>query len=296
MAKRKELGKGIRALLNNIEEKNSPEQRSEVVKELSKNIGQIPINQIEVNPFQPRVEFDPIELEELSTSIKTYGLIQPITVRRLSDEKYQLISGERRLRASKLAALTEVPAYIRIANDQELIEMALVENIQRSNLNAIEVGIAYQRLIDECNLTHETMASRVGKNRSTITNYIRLLKLPPQIQAALKEGKISMGHARSLVGVGNVEDQLYVFYETVNKGLSVRALEKLIKGLHATKKTSETKESKAFAAELQKMSDNLSHKYGAKVKIKRDDKGRGQVIFGFNNDNELNDLYESFDA
>ncbi len=296
MAKRKELGKGIRALLNNIEEKNSPEQRSEVVKELSKSIGQIPIDQIEVNPFQPRVEFDPIELEELSTSIKTYGLIQPITVRRLSDQKYQLISGERRLRASKLAELSEVPAYIRIANDQELIEMALVENIQRSNLNAIEVGIAYQRLIDECDLTHETMAARVGKNRSTITNYIRLLKLPPQIQAALKEGKVSMGHARSLVGVSNVEDQLYVFYETVNKGLSVRALEKLIKGLHAPKAKTESTESKAFAAELQKMSDTLSHKYGAKVKIKRDDKGRGQFIFGFNNDNELNDLFESFDA
>lgn len=296
MAKRKELGKGIRALLSNIEDKKSPEQRTEAVQELSRNTGMIQTSQIEVNPFQPRIDFDPQELEELAQSLRTYGLIQPITVRRLNDSQYQLISGERRLRASKLAGLVEIPAYVRIVNDQELLEMALVENIQRSNLNAIEVGISYQRLIDECNLTHETMAERVGKNRSTITNYIRLLKLPPPIQNALKMNEISMGHARSLAGIPEVDRQLYVFNELVSKGLSVRALEQFIKSYNSTTtKKNDTPDEQPFKAELTKMSDTLSHKFNTKVAIQRKVNGKGTITFSFQNDNELNDLFESMD-
>lgn len=296
MAKRKELGKGIRALLSNIEDKNSPEQRTEVVQELSRNTGMIRTSEIEVNPFQPRTEFDPKELEELAQSLRTYGLIQPITVRRLNDSQYQLISGERRLRASKLAGLAEIPAYVRIVNDQELLEMALVENIQRSNLNAIEVGISYQRLIDECQLTHETMAERVGKDRSTITNYIRLLKLPPPIQNALKTSSISMGHARALAGISEIDRQLYVFNELISKGLSVRALEQFIKSYNSPKSAkSKSSDDQTFKAELTKMSDTLSHKYNTKVSIVRNADGKGVITFNFLNDNELNDLFESME-
>ena len=230
MAKKKELSRGIRALLSNIEDKTSLPQTKEIVKELSSSITEISLEDIEINPFQHRTEFDPEELVNLAKSIKTYGLIQPITVRSLGGNKFQLISGERRLRASKMAGLNAVPAYIRIADDQGMLEMALVENIQRSELNAVEVAISYQRLIDECKLTHEELSGRVGKNRSTITNYIRLLKLPHVIQAGVKKDQISMGHARALAGVDNVSLQLTYFHRTVENKLSVRALEQLIRG------------------------------------------------------------------
>ena len=295
MAKRKELGKGIRALLSNIEDKNTPEQRTQVVQELSRTTGMISTTEVEVNPYQPRTEFDPKELEELAQSLRTYGLIQPITVRRLNDQKYQLISGERRLRASKLAGLSEIPAYIRIVNDQELLEMALVENIQRSNLNAIEVGISYQRLIDECQLTHETMAERVGKDRSTISNYIRLLKLPPPIQNALKTRTISMGHARALVGVTEVENQLSIFNTLISNGLSVRALEQFIKSYNDVTPQKVTTKEEPYKAEITKMSDTLSHKYNTKVAIIRKNNGKGSITFNFQNDDELNDLFESME-
>ena len=195
MAKKKqELGKGLRALLGNIDkvDKKPTKEKKEVVKKLSKSVAEIPIKNIEANPFQPRKEFDKNELLELVQSIKTLGLIQPITLRSIGKDKYQIISGERRWRASKLAGLKKVPAYIRIADDQGMLEMALVENIQRSELNALEIALSYQRLIDECNLQHDEMAKRVGKERSTISNYIRLLKLPPDIQSALKEKTISI--------------------------------------------------------------------------------------------------------
>ncbi|MEL6866667.1 MAG: ParB/RepB/Spo0J family partition protein, partial [Bacteroidota bacterium] len=199
--KKKELGQGIRALLSNIDHGSSNEgPQEDVVRTLSNTIATIPLNSIEVNPGQPRIEFDEEALQELSESIKVHGLIQPITVRRLNEQTYQLISGERRMRASKIAGLKEVPAYIRLANDQEMLEMALIENIQREDLNAIEVANSYQRLIEECELTHEALSERVGKNRSSVTNYLRLLKLPPDVQSAIKEQKISMGHARALAG------------------------------------------------------------------------------------------------
>jgi len=226
--RKKELGLGIKALLSNIDHQveESPEM---VVKELSHTIALISVSAIEVNPFQPRKEFDENGLNELAESLKTHGLIQPITVRRLNENRYQLISGERRLRAAKIAKLKEIPAYIRIADDQEMLEMALVENIQREELNAIEIAITYKRLIEECELTHEALSERVSKNRTSVTNYLRLLKLPPEIQQALKLKLISMGHARALVGVDNILLQNALFKETIDRNLSVRALEKLIR-------------------------------------------------------------------
>ena len=226
---KQELGLGIRALLTNIDNEVQKDSVS-VVKELAHSIAMIPLDQIEVNPFQPRHDFDPAALEELADSIRIHGLIQPVTVRMLTTNAYQLISGERRLRASKLAGITEVPAYIRIANDQALLEMALIENIQREDLNAIEVAISFQRLKEECSLTDEQLAERTGKtkSRSTITNYLRLLRLSPEIQQAIKDKKLTMGHAKALAGVEDFAWQSTLFRQTISDDLSVRALEKLI--------------------------------------------------------------------
>jgi ParB family chromosome partitioning protein len=229
MNKKNEVSKGLRSLLSNIEKTNNPAERSQLVKELTGSVATISPELIEVNPFQVRTEFDNEQLLELAQSIKTSGLIQPITVRSVGGNKYQLISGERRLRAAKMAGIKEIPAYIRVANDQEMLEMALVENIQRADLNALEIAISYQRLMDECSITHEQLSDRVGKNRSTVTNYVRLLKLPAQIQASVKSGELSMGHARALAGIDNLALQLRVFKETTQQSLSVRALEQLIK-------------------------------------------------------------------
>ena len=296
MAKKKELSRGIRALLSNIEDKTSLPQTKEIVKELSSSIAEISLEDIEINPFQPRTEFDPEELVNLAKSIKTYGLIQPITVRSLGGNKFQLISGERRLRASKMAGLNAVPAYIRIADDQGMLEMALVENIQRSELNAVEVAISYQRLIDECKLTHEKLSGRVGKNRSTITNYIRLLKLPPVIQAGVKKDQISMGHARALAGVDNVSLQLTYFHRTVENKLSVRALEQLIRGGESSNQGSSTSSNtysgSSLPSEVVAIRDELRDQFGSKVEIKRDTKGKGQFIIKFNNDRDFNRILE----
>lgn len=291
MAKRKELGKGIRALLNNIED-SSTERKQTVAKTLSSNVAMIELNAITVNPYQPRTEFDQIKLEELSNSIRTYGLIQPVTLRKLDNDTFQLISGERRFRASKMAGLTEVPAYIRFADDQEMLEMALVENIQRADLNAIEIGISYQRLIDECKLTHELMAERVGKNRSTITNYIRLLKLPVPVQNAVKNQEISMGHARALAGIQDVDLQLDIFKTVVDKSLSVRALESLIKSYDSSEEEAKPKYVDPYTQELRKISDKLSHRYGTKATIKRSPNGSGQIVFKFSNDGNFNELID----
>lgn len=296
MAKKKELSRGIRALLSNIEDKSPIPQTKEIVKELSSNIAEISLEDIEINPFQPRTEFDPEELMNLAKSIRTYGLIQPITVRSLGGNKFQLISGERRLRASKMAGLSAVPAYIRIADDQGMLEMALVENIQRAELNAVEVAISYQRLIDECSLTHEELSSRVGKNRSTITNYIRLLKLPPVIQAGVKKDQISMGHARALAGVDNVSLQLTYFHRTVEDKLSVRALEQLIRGggstSHGSSSSSSSSAGSSLPSEVVEIRDELSDQFGTKVEIKRDTKGKGQFVIKFSNDSDFNRILD----
>ncbi len=290
--KKKELGLGIKALLSNIEQKveKSPEA---VVKEFSNTIAFVPVDQIEVNPFQPRKEFEPNALNELATSLKIHGLIQPITVRRLNENSYQLISGERRWRASKIAGLTEIPAYIRVVEgDQEMLEMAIIENIQRQQLNPIEVAVSYQRLIDECNLTHEKVAERVGKNRSRVTNYLRLLKLPVDIQGAIKESKISMGHAVALAGVENIILQNSFFKETLDKSLSVRALERLIKESTVAKKSSSAPKSNQLPAEYQGIQNQLRNYLETKVELKLKGKGKGSIIIHFDSDDTLNDLLE----
>jgi ParB family chromosome partitioning protein len=292
MNKKTEVSKGLRSLLSNIEKTNNPAERSQLVKELSNSIAFISPELIEVNPFQPRTEFDTDQLMDLAKSIKISGLIQPITVRSLGGNKYQLISGERRLRASKMAGLKDVPAYIRVANDQEMLEMALVENIQRADLNAVEIAISYQRLMDECNLTHEALSERVGKDRSTVTNYVRLLKLPAQIQASVKENQLSMGHARALAGVDNIALQLKIYKEAIDQQLSVRSLETLIKS-YATPKATTTASNattSGITLEIQKIKEQISHHLGTKVDIKRASSGKGSITILFNSDKEFNNI------
>lgn len=291
---KKQLGLGVRALLSSIDASGSNEASEEVVKELSGSVAMIPIAEIEVNPFQPRNEFDPEALQELSESLKVHGLIQPITVRRLNSETYQLISGERRLRASKLAGLSEVPAYIRLANDQEMIEMALVENIQRENLNAIEVAITYQRLLEECDLTHENLSERVGKKRSTVTNSLRLLKLPPDIQKSLKEGSISMGHARALINIEDVAIQNIIFKEILAKDLSVRATEQLVKSYREPSPKPTT--SPTLPNDYQSVENNLKTYLGAKVSLKLKPNGSGQISIPFTSTNDLNRLLDLIES
>ncbi|MBC8464750.1 MAG: ParB/RepB/Spo0J family partition protein, partial [Bacteroidetes bacterium] len=232
--KKRALGRGLSALLKNPETDITSSETTAETEKTAGSISELSIHQIEVNPFQPRTEFDPEALEELSASIQQLGIIQPLTVRKLGYDKYQLISGERRFRASQLAGLTKVPAYIRIANDQEMLEMALVENIQREQLNAIEVALSYQRLMEECKLTQERMSERVGKKRSTVTNYLRLLKLPAEIQVGLRDGEISMGHARALINVSNIDTQINIYKDTIANGFSVRDVEQIVKDFGAS--------------------------------------------------------------
>ena len=296
MSKQKELlGKGIRALLTNIEEDTNITGKKEIVQNIGTSTGGInfiPLSQIEVNPFQPRVSFDEDSLGELADSIKIHGVIQPISVRRLSADKYQLIAGERRLRASKLAGKEDIPAFIRTANDQESLEIALIENIQREDLNAIEIGVNYKRLIDECSLSQEGLAERVGKKRSTITNYLRLLKLPPDIQLAVKNDEISMGHAKALVNLEDVDAQLTVYKDIVTKGLSVRQTENLAKILPKSKAIKKKVTSKTLPYILQKVQDHLTSHLSTKVELSPIKNGKGQISIAYYNDSDLERLLD----
>ncbi len=289
-----DFGKGIRALLANPQqlEQAVQEDAQEVVRELTHTVAMLPISQIEANPFQPRTEFDQAALNELADSIRIHGLIQPVTVRRLHDKAYQLISGERRFRASQMAGLAEIPAYVRLADDQQMLEMALIENIQRQDLNAMEVAISYQRLKEECNLTDETLSDRVGKQRSTITNYLRLLKLPVDIQQAIKDGKLSMGHARALAGVSDIAFQLSLLRQIMHDDLSVRAVETLIARHQEDRAGKKAKPDKRLPEHLRNIQDQFRAFFGAKVDLKRDEKGKGQITIKFDNDSELNRLID----
>jgi len=287
--KKQDWKRGVNQLLGSIESELA-ENQEEVIRELSSSAAEIPVDQIERNPNQPRKEFDDEALQELANSIKTYGIIQPLTIRRLADQKYQLISGERRLRAAKLAGLQEVPAYIRLVNDQEVLEMALVENIQRQDLNAIEIATTYQRLLDEFEFTHAELSDRVGKKRSTVTNYLGLLDLPPNIKKALKEEKISMGHARALNGIKDLLLQQSLLKETLDKGLSVRALEDRIRRLRAEEKPKKTT-SESSDAYMQVQSD-LQNKLGSKVQVKANKAGRGRIVVPFKDHEDLNRLLD----
>ncbi len=295
---KEKLGSGLKALLSNSNIKPKKTTSSVDVPK-GAGVAMLPISQIEANPFQPRTTFDQDVLLELVQSIKTYGLIQPITVRRLSDTNFQIISGERRYRASKLAKLTEMPAYIREADDNTVLEMALVENIQRSDLNALEVAITYQRLIEECDINHEVLADRVGKKRSTVSNYVRLLKLPASIQKALKDGDLSMGHARAILSLDTPEKVNYVSKAIIAEGLSVRQTEALVKSLKQEKSTTiEDKAKKPDIAAnpiLKEYSRLISTELGSKVQITRSTNGKGKIVIPFNSDTELTDIIEYFD-
>jgi ParB family chromosome partitioning protein len=299
--KRSALGKGLGALLENSNTDITSKKLEGEAKVVG-SVANIEISTIETNPFQPRTNFEQDALNELAASIKEHGIIQPITVRKLGYDKYQLISGERRFRASQLAGLTSVPAYIRIANDQAMLEMALVENIQREELDAIEVAISYKRLIDECSLTQEQLSQKVSKQRSTITNYLRLLKLPVEIQLAIRNGDISMGHARALINIDNEDKQLDIYNQIVLNNLSVREVEDLARGVKTEKtpaaaKSNDPKTTKAtLSVEQQTMVEDLRAVFNTKVQISKEASGKGKIVIPFKSDTDLKRILDLLDA
>ncbi|NGM65889.1 ParB/RepB/Spo0J family partition protein [Sphingobacterium sp. SGR-19] len=296
------LGKGLGALLqgDDVQVTKNAGNADSVTKENTNtaagSINFIKVSQVAVNPFQPRTDFDEQALQELSESIKVQGLIQPITVRQVGKNEYQLISGERRLRAAKLAGIDDIPAYVRTANDQQMLEMALIENIQRENLNAIEVALSFQRMIEECNLKQEELGERVSKNRSTVTNYLRLLKLPPVIQAGIRDGNISMGHARALINVGEVEKQLYVYQEIIDKGLSVRMAEILVRNIQQQNKPKKAPVGKQLDFQYQKIEDDLASRFSTRVKLNmKNSRGKGAIEIPFESEDDLSRILELLD-
>ncbi len=288
-AKRNALGKGLGALIEDAGPTSQSVRNS--------SIDEIELKYIEANPFQPRTEFDEEALVELSQSIKEIGIIQPITVRKISDKKYQLISGERRFKASQLAGMVSIPAYVRTADDQGMLEMALVENIQREDLDAIEIAISYQRLIDECKLTQESMSDRVGKKRSTVANYLRLLKLPAEIQLGIRKKLISMGHARALVNVEDADDQLYIFEQIMNEGLSVRKVEEMARKVkeEIVDEPADTKIKPKNSSEYKDLENHLSTFFNSKIEFKRGTNGNGKIVIPFKSDEDLERILAIFD-
>ena len=291
MAKKAALGRGLSALLDSNETEVTTNIRNNP--EVLGSIAELSIDSIEINPFQPRTHFDEDGLQELTDSIKVHGIIQPITVRKLGLNKYQLISGERRFRASQRAGLNMIPAYVRVANDQTMLEMALVENIQRRDLDAIEVAISYQRLIDECQITQEELGKKVSKNRSTVTNYLRLLKLPAIVQKGIREGDLSMGHARSIVSLDNERDQQRVFAETVRKNLSVRQVEELVRKIKNPSSQQKGATDKIdLSYEQQKHMSELESALRTKLSIKQSGNGKGNLSISFGSAAELDRILE----
>lgn len=289
VSKKNALGKGLSALLENTKTditSNADHEKSEVVGSISR----IEISSISPNPFQPRLDFDKEPLLELANSIKEHGIIQPITVRKIGRNEFQIISGERRYQASKLAGIDELPCFIRIADDQHMLEMAIVENVQRKDLNAIEIALSYKRLIDECNLSQEELGKKVSKNRSTVANFLRLLKLPIEIQKALRDDKITMGHARALLALSNEKEMLLTLNEILENNLSVRAVEEKrkaqLKSLNATL---------ALSRYELRMQNNMAYQLSSKVNIKKKASGKGQIIISFNNQEDLNRILDNFD-
>ena len=285
--KRRGLGRGLDAILQ------SPETDITST-DISGNyvagaVAELNIDFIEANPFQPRTDFDETALNELAESIKVQGVIQPVTVRKMGRDKYQLISGERRLRASKLAGLKSIPVYIRVANDEQMLEMALIENTHREGLNAIEVALSYQRLIEECNITQEELSEKVGKDRSTVTNFLRLLKLPPEVQVALRDGFISMSQARAIINIEDKTKQLIILKEIIDKDLSVRQVEELVRSLN-TKNVKAKKQKNVLPETFIYKVDSLSKTLDAKIKVDRNSKGKGSLTISFKNDEDFERL------
>jgi len=291
--KNRGLGRGLDAILQSPEtDITSRDISGDYV---AGAVAEIDINLIETNPFQPRTDFDEEALEELAQSIKEQGVIQPVTVRKLGYNRYQLISGERRLRASKLAGLSKIPVFIRIANDEQMLELALIENIHRENLNAIEVAISYQRLIDECNLTQEQLSEKVGKSRSAIANFLRLLKLPAEIQIALRDGHISMAHARALINIDDKETQLKLLQQIIEDELSVRQTEELASKAKTPEGNREQRKQTNYLPDHFKAQiKTLSQALNTKVKVKRNVKGQGSVVIDFKNQEEFDRIIALF--
>jgi ParB family chromosome partitioning protein len=293
MAKKESaLGKGLGALLGDA-------QKVEQIREEVRGISEISINEIEANPDQPRVYFDDESLSELSKSIKEHGIIQPITVRQISDKKYQIISGERRFRASKLAGLNQIPAYIRTSNDKAMLELALIENIQREDLDAIEVATSFNRLIEECSLTQELLAERVGKKRETISNYLRLLKLPEKIQVYIRNKQMSMGQARAILGIKDAKQQSIIAKKIVDENWSVRQVEDEVRKItnpKTPKITEEQSVAEEFPEKYYKLTDVLRKCFNSNVNIKPEKKGGGRIIITFDSETEIDKLLEKFDA
>ena len=309
--KKSALGRGLGALIEDANESNKSESNT--------SINEIDINLIEVNPFQPRKNFDEESLQELAVSIGKLGIVQPITVRKLDNNKFQLISGERRFRASLIAGLSSIPAYIRIANDQEMVEMALVENILRDDLNSIEIAISFQRLIEEFNLTQEELSERVGKKRATVANYLRLLKLPAEMQVAIKDRKMTMGHARAIISVESIEDQKNVFHQILDNDLTVREVEKIvssfsnvkeygsgIQNINSQEKVQPVNDIESDSGEKQPASgkkvnneifkeytsyqNKLRNHFNVKVEVVHNNNGIGKIVIPFHSDDELSKI------
>ncbi len=295
-AKKKALGKGLGALLEDSQNYKAPEYQ---VKDdnILEGVANIALTKIYSNPFQPRKEFAEDLLQELAASIKEQGIIQPVTLRKKEDDSFQIISGERRVRAAKLAGLEDIPAYIRNASDQEMLEMALVENIQREDLNPVEIADSYNQLIEECGLTQEALSERVSKKRSTITNYLRLLRLPGEIQKGLIENKITMGHAKALINVDDPNTQINIFNDTVAENYSVREVEEIVRNLDKvdSRQKKETKK-RTLPGEYIELQERLSNTFGSKIKVKSGNKGKGSIEIPFNSQEELDEILKIIES
>ncbi len=295
LKKRPAMGRGLDALLNDnrtVVTDQGVSRELEELRQLATKFNMIPIDAVEVNPYQPRTEFNAEALRELSESIRMQGIIQPITVRQLDENTFQIISGERRLKASKMAGLQEIPAYIRTGNDQQMLEMALIENIQREELNAVEIALSYQRLISECNLKQEELGDRVGKKRTTVNNYLRLLRLPPDIQAGLRDAKLSMGHARAIINIDNIDVQLSLYNRILKEDLSVRKVEDLVRELGNTDDKKPKAQKKTADYALIQAQSKLSGRFGTKVQIKKNAENKGEIKIPFLSTEDLNRILD----
>ena len=292
------LGKGIRSLLQNIDAdlKTTTGSLKTTVVENATGTNRISVDDIEPNPKQPRRDFDEQALQELANSVRLHDIIQPVTVSKLASGKYRLIAGERRWRAAKLAGIKDIPAYVRQANDMQLLELALLENLQREDLNAMEISLSYKRMMEELDYTQEQVAERMGKDRSTVANFIRLLKLPPDIQLAVRSGQLSMGHARALINVDTIDKQLFIYKEIKEKGLSVRQTEALVRNLYkqggGVKKSSKSQ----LAPALQRIEDKLASHFSTRVKLRHSRNGSGQILIDYYSQEELNKILGQMDA
>ena len=291
MAQKNALGRGLGAL---IESNDSSTDFREQPRRMS-GVAEIEVDYIDTNPYQPRTIFDEESLLELADSIKEIGIIQPITIRKAENGRFQLITGERRLRAVKIAGIAKIPAYIREANDQNMLEMALIENIQREDLDAIEIAISYQRLIDECSLTQELLSQRVGKKRATVANYLRLLKLPAEIQLGIKDEKLSMGHARSLINIGDPKTQLKIYNKIVDQELSVRKVEELVRNLIEGKEEVNKQEKEQPPKDYEALKNHLRKYFSSNVEFKRNNNGSGRIVIPFKTDEDLERIIAIFD-